>query len=231
MLERSASVEVRLFSDDFQLDPASPEALANGANRALIGGEVLQFTTAERLAAACWRLCGLLRGRGGTEAAASAGHKPDEPFVLLDDALMTLDPTQLGPAGKLTVAALGLADQEPVTAQLANSGLGRKPLSPVHPRVVATAEGGLTMRWTRRARGAWLWEDHLDAPLVEPTERYLVGLGDSKQPTLRWEVSQARLELGPDQLARLAPSHPGQPVWVRQVGLYSLSEPLLLTIL
>ena len=230
MLERSATVEVQLVSEDFVLMSASPASLANGANRALIGTEILQFATAEHLGAARWRLRGLLRGRGGTEAAAVRGHPAGAGFVLLDDTLIMLDPEQLGGAADISVAAIGLADQEPVVAQLANPGGSLKPLSPVHPRSTPSVSGGLSLKWTRRARGAWTW-DQLATPLIEPTESYLVGLGDIDQPAVRWEIAEPQLELPPDQLAGLSASHPCQPLWVRQVGRHGLSDPLLLTTL
>jgi len=228
MLERSAMIEVELVSEDFVLPAASIESLANGANRALIGGEFMQFASAEYLGSARWLLRGLLRGRGGTEAAALAGHPAGARFVLVDDTLVQLDSAQLGGAGALRVAAIGLADKEPVVAQLANAGLSLNPLPPVHPRANRLPDGGLALQWTRRARGAWTWENQLETPLVEPTESYLVGLGDADQPVLRWEVGQPRLDLGPALLASLPASHSGLPLWVRQVGLHGLSEPLLL---
>jgi len=231
LLERFASIEVELVSEDFVLVDASLASLASGANRALIGDEIVQFASAAYLGAARWRLTGLLRGRGGTEAAALAGHSLSADFVLLDDTLVALDPEQLGGAGAVGVAALSLADPEPVLAQLANPGLSLKPLSPVHPRATRSADGRLVLEWTRRARGAWTWEDQLSTPLIEPTESYLVGLGAVDQPTMRWEVGQPRLDLAPDQRASLAAAHAGQPLWVRQVGLHGLSDPLLLTIL
>jgi len=231
MLERSASVEVQLVSEDFVLMDAALASFANGANRALIGGEIVQFATAEYLGKARWRLRDLLRGRGGTEAAALKGHPAGASFVLLDDTLVALDPAQLGGAGDIRIAAIGLADQDPVVAQLANAGLSLKPLSPVHPRTIRLPSGGLAFEWTRRARGAWAWEGQLSTPLVEPTERYLVGLGSIDQPAARWEVEQARLELPADQLASLTAAHGRQPLWVRQVGLHGLSDALLLTTL
>jgi hypothetical protein len=231
VLERSASVEVQLVSEDFVLTSAPLASLANGANRALIGDEIVQFATAESLGDARWRLRGLLRGRGGTEAAALTGHAVEASFILLDDTLVTVDPAQLGAAREVTVAAIGLADQEPVFAQLANPGLSLRPLSPVHPRTTRNPGRGLIVEWTRRARGAWTWDDLLPTPLVEPTESYLVGLGNVDQPVARWEVSQPRLQIAHDQLASLSATHRGKPLWVRQVGLNGLSDALLLTTL
>jgi hypothetical protein len=224
-LDRAATIDVELVSDDFVLSSATPEMLANGANRALIGSEVLQFTEASALGGALWRLRGLLRGRGGTETAALAGCPAGTPFVLLDERLVPLDPAQL--ASATSVAAIGLADSEAVSAPIRNAGLGLRPLTPVHPRVRASGDGGLVLEWTRRARGAWTWPDAIDAPLNEQIEEYLVGLGNTANPTLRWQTLLPRLELS----AELVAAHPGAPLWVRQVGSSALSDPLLLTVI
>jgi hypothetical protein len=228
-VDRLATLDVELVAADLALAGATVETLADGANRALIGGEVLQFAEAVSLGSGQWRLRGLLRGRGGTETAAQAGQVAGAPFVLLDDRPIALDPAKLGSAA--SIAAIGLVDGEPVSAQIANPGLGLRPLVPVHPRKHATAEGGLLLEWTRRARGAWNWPDAIETPLNEQAEGYLVGLGDADDPDLRWELAAARLELSASLLAELAAGHAGKPLWVRQVGSFAVSEPLLLTLL
>jgi len=227
-LDRTASLEIELASVDFLLSGATPEALAGGANRALLGNEVVQFAEAVPLGGAGWLLRGLLRGRGGTEQAAQAGHASDTPFVLLDGTPLAVDPALLGPTNATTLVAIGLADDEPVTASILSPGSTLRPLTPVHPRVRLPAEGGLVLQWTRRARGVWNWPDWVEAPLNEPTEAYVVGLGDADQPVLRWELALPQLELSAVTLAMLVSEHPGQPLWVRQVGRVDLSAPLLL---
>src|SRR5690606_22265616 len=114
-----------LVSGDFALDGANPEAIAGGANKALVGREIVQFARAERLTGNRWRIAGLLRGRGGTEAAALAGAAAGSGFVLLDHRPHLLDPARLGPAAPATIAALGLADPDTVTADIVNPGITR----------------------------------------------------------------------------------------------------------
>ena len=231
LFDKHATLEVALVSADFQLTGANAETLAAGANRALIGNEVLQFAEAMPLGGSLWRLRGLLRGRGGTEEVAKAGHAVGTPFIMLDGQPLAIEPAKLGPAGATSLAAIGLADSEPVVAPIANSGLTLRPLTPVHPRVQAGAGGGLKLRWTRRARGAWTWPDGIETPLVEQAEAYLVGLGDTEQPIVRWELDRPELELTAALLGQLSSEHPGEPLWVRQVGSFATSAPLLLTTL
>lgn len=229
LLERAAWFEVDLASEDFALDDAQPEAIARGANMALVGSEVLQFAWAERIAGRRWRLSGLLRGRGGTEAAALSGSPDASAFVLLDESPSLLDPAKIGPDGAATIAALGLADSEPVTAELTNPGLTRRPLPPVHGTAEVAPDGTVLLSWCRRARGAWSWLDGVDAPLSEPGEAYIVGVGDPATPALVWNVSQASLDLSGATWSDIVLAHPASPVWVRQVGAVSQSDPLLLT--
>src|SRR5690606_8023244 len=159
-------------------------------------------------------------------AAALAGHPPGARFVLLDDRPIALDAASIG--GSASVVAIGLAESEPAIAPIDNPGLTLRPLAPVHPRRRGTSDGGLVFTWTRRARGAWSWPNGIETPLNEQTEGYLVGLGVPQAPDLAWETSQPRLELSASQWAVLAAEHAGKALWVRQLGSFDVSDPLLL---
>jgi hypothetical protein len=228
--EPDAAFEVDLVADDLGLSNATLEGLALGANRALVGGELLQFARARRLGGGRWRLQGLLRGRGGTEGAAAVVLAPGAPFVLLDGSSRALDPASLGAPEAQSVIAIGLADDDPAVAEVLNPGLAQRPLSPVHPRSLRTTEGGLMLHWTRRARGTWAWTSGVETPLSEP-ESYLVGLGEAASPLLHWQPDRCELELPPALLGQLVTQYAGQPLWVRQIGRFANSDPLLLTTL
>jgi len=227
LFDRDAVLEVDLVSPDFALDSTSLAAIAGGANMAVAGNEVLQFLNAEKIGVSRWRLSGLMRGRGGTEPAAMAGSGPGVPFVLLDDAPVALDPATLGEG--TTIAAIGLADPEPVYAPLLNSGLTRRPLAPVHGAASRHPDGSLTLTWCRRSRGSWLWQDGIDVALNEQSEAYLVGIGDSDAPDIRWQVSSPELQIDAPSWAEIVAAHAGKPLWVRQAGTAALSLPVLLT--
>lgn len=226
LIASDASMDVELVSEDFQLAHAALADLAGGANRALVGGEIIQFASATRLGGSRWRLSAILRGRGGTENLAQALHPVGTGFVLLDGKALQIDPTDIGQAD--AIAASGLADAQPVFATIGNAGRTLKPLTPVHPRIQFQSGGGLLLEWTRRARGAWEWLDFVDAPLNEPAETYLVGVGDVFAPAVLWEVTQASLQLDQTTVAALESDHPAKPLWVRQVGSHAASDPLLL---
>src|SRR5690606_39373197 len=172
-----------------------------------------------------WRLTGLLRGRGGTEAAARAGHAAGARLVLLDARPVRIDPARLGAATGL--AAIGLADPAPVVSAIGNAGITLRPLTPVHPWM-ELVDGGAALHWTRRSRGAWHWPDSVEPPLNEEAEAYLVGVGPTGQPLASWPASEPRLAFPAAEWAALTTSYAGQPLWVRQVGRHALSDPLLL---
>ena len=73
LFDRSHTVTIAMLSNDMALTDATVRQLAMGANRALLGTELVQFIRAVPLGNRQWRLEGLLRGRGGTEQAI-AGH-------------------------------------------------------------------------------------------------------------------------------------------------------------
>lgn len=228
ILLEQTTLDVQLAAPDLLLGSTTAQSLANGANRALVAGELLQFGAAESLGGGRWRLSGLLRGRGGTEGAAATGAPSGAPFVLLDGKATMLDPARLpSPA---TVAALGLADADPVIAPVINPSLGITPLSPVHGAFLALPGGGVTAQWCRRARGAWAWADQVDVPLVEQAELYRVGVGDPGAPALAWEVTTPQLGLTAPEWAAVVTAHSGAPLWVCQVGTHTASPPLSLGI-
>ena len=189
----------------------------------------MQFLRAEPLGESRWRLAGLLRGRGGTEPEAAKGHAAQTPVVLVDDSLVPLDPLLVPPLASSRIAAIGTGDADAVIAPLANPGLSRRPPCPVHPRVRIEADQASLYSWTRRARGQWRWDDSVEVPLVEEREAYLVGYGPTAMPYVAWERDTPWMRLTPADRAGLVAAHGPAALWVRQVGTFDHSPPLLLT--
>ena len=225
IFDRRSSLRVTLVDPGMQLVSATTAQMAEGANLALVGDEIVQFAAAAPLGAGQWRLDGFLRGRGGTDGAI-ADHGPGEVFVLLDGKASALDAALLGGAAGRKVAALGRGDAEPVLASVQMSGLTLRPPAPVHPRAALLHDGTLRLNWTRRARGDWVWQDGIDVPLVEQSESYVVAYGPLATPLATWTVPTPSLDLPPDTLSRLVALLPGAVLAVRQQGTYGLSAPL-----
>jgi hypothetical protein len=227
LLDRRSELIVSLVAEDLALASASLDQLAEGANLALVGDELIQFGRSERLEGASWRLSQLLRGRGGTEPAIG-GHQANEPFVLLDSRVSALEGSIISAEPASRIVAIGRGDILPKSSEIRAGGITLRPLSPVHPRVRTIGAQSLELSWVRRARGAWAWSDGVDAPLVEELERYVVTLEAATSPTLVWEVGEPRLSLPSADWAQYRISHASGLLMVRQVGTYGQSEPLLL---
>lgn len=229
LFDRFSRLTVQLAAPDFTLAEATQRQLAMGANRALLGAELIQFAHARALGSGQWELSGLWRGRGGTEAACFA-HSAGERFILLDGGGTALDPDLVGTAPDALIAAVGLADQAPVTASMALRGIGFAPPSPVHARWRLAADGGATLHWVRRARGGWQWDNAAETPLNEQRELYEVTFGPLASPLRRWEVAAPALVLTSTDLADLRALDPTAPIQVRQRGDRGTSPPLLATL-
>lgn len=230
-IETGTSLAVRFASGGTGLRSVTAEALADGANRLLVGEEVVQFARAEPVGDGEWQLSGLLRGRGGTEWAACRTHEPGTPIVLLDDSIAEVPITADLLALPTTIAALGLGDEHPVEAVLRCAGASTAPLAPVHPSARSLSSGGRAYRWVRRSRGSWLWPDGDDVPLAEDRELYQVGAGPLEAPLMQWKVDHPLLELDEAAFSALRSQASGQPLWVRQIGTSGLSRATLLEIL
>jgi len=228
--DRSSSLTVELVADDMVLANATSSQLAAGANKALIGSEIIQFARAEFLGNRRWNLAGLFRGRGGTEEAVDS-HLAGETFVLLDTSLVALDSASVGTAPGTEIIAIGLGDQEPVSSPIGLRGITLRPLFPVHPRMSVLSDGSLQLKWTRRARGAWLWPDGVDAPLREQSEQYLLTFGPIDLPVALWTLTEPQLTISASTQADLESALPGGEFQVRQQGSFALSDPLHIGIL
>ena len=225
--EPAAAMTVTFDCAEIVLANTGVAGLAQGENRMLVGAEVIQFACAEPLGDKVWRLSGLLRGRGGTEIEAQAGHAAGTQATLLDERLveLTADTLALATEG---FAAIGPGDEEPATAVLENPGNSLRPPCPVHPQFHTSAAGEMLLGWTRRARGQWRWLDEVELPLIEQAESYEVGLGPVDAPVWRRIVAIPQLTLGGAEVASLAAAHPASALWVRQLGTFARSQALLL---
>ena len=229
IFQPTASLDVALIASNMIFADTDLAGIANGANRLLVGGEIVQFLEAERLDEQTWRLRGLLRGRAGTEDEALSIHPSQTPVVLLDNGLVALSDPSLQPSPALRIAAIGRGDDEAVFAPLRHSGLSRRPLTPVHPRLCVQSDNSWQLSWTRRARGHWRWDYAQDVPLVEESESYLVGFGDTDDPFVVFATSAPTITMTQAERESLLQEHGAADLWVSQVGTYSRSKALLLT--
>lgn len=178
-LDRGTLVTVRLASG--AVFSRSIEEVLQGANLAAVGSaatgwEILQFTTAELVAAQTWQLSGLLRGQFGSAPEMRSLRPAGERFVLIDEALVQPS-LSLAQAGLEQSWRLGPAENDLARAQadvtLRSRMLGLRPLSPVRLRAVRSG-GDVLFSWIRRSRlGGDSWEAS-EVPLAEEREAYQV---------------------------------------------------------
>ena len=231
-LDRQSHVEIALVNADDALIAVSDDQLLAGANRAMLGEEMLQFGAAERIGPARYRLSRFVRGWHGTEWAC-AGHAVGEPFVLIEDtrlASVAIDPGD--PGTVLDIRAIGPGDPVPAGATRLIDGRAMLPPSPVHGRATTLPGGDLSLRWQRRSRLGWTWPDGGDAPLGEEQERYVLNALAGGAVLRTWEVTTNAALYGAEALAADRALAGDLPliVEVRQQGTWGRGRPLQLPI-
>lgn len=140
MAASTATVDVQLVDADHYLLGADAAAIAAGANRAMVGHEMIQFASVTPLGGGVYRLGDLVRGVRGTGWAAG-DHAAATAFCMVDAAAMVpvaVDEALVG--SELVATAYGLADITPLpSAHLTYVG---ESMSAVPPATVTAPSGG-----------------------------------------------------------------------------------------
>jgi len=184
--DRRAVLEVRLRGG--VLSSLSPEAALAGANAlALVGAdgavEIVTVSQVELIGPQRFRLSGLIRGIGGSEAAAGRLLPAGARIVVLDGAAvgLTADLADLGRVRRYRVgpARDDVGDATMVEFEATIAGEPLVPLPPVRPKARRTGDG-IALSWLRRTRidgDSW---DLVEVPLGEESERYELGILDGE---------------------------------------------------
>ena len=229
LIDRTNSFEVTLLNPAMALFDADMTQLLGGANRAMIGDEVIQFERAQPIGPGRYRLSDVWRGRRGTEGAI-APHPVGSRFVLLDLDTATLLSAEQAVAGVQLIAA-GIGDTDPYPqAACSTARAAAAPLSPVRLSAALLPSGDTEVRWVRRSREGWAWRDGVDAPLAEERERYRVTriVGSS---TVVEEVGEPRhVYAAAARGADIAGGATSVVFAIVQVGASGVSDPASLSI-
>lgn len=225
-------LRVRLDHEEMSLQSVDDAQLLAGANRAMLGAELVQFGSAVLDGSdgegRVWMLSKLLRARGGTGA--EAGHSAGAAFLLLGDAALMALPDSLA-----LMAAHGGAFVE--WAERNETAMTRvavpadmaavRPLSPVHGRAELDQHGDLRLRWVRRSRSHMGWRDDVDVPLGESVERWRITLNPPLAGVGPWEASVPQITLDAADLAQISS---GARIEISQVGDFAVSMPLQISV-
>ena len=226
LFDLSSNVVVQLVNPAMTLESVGDAALLGGANRAMVGGELLQFGVADEIEPGRWRLTRLLRGRAGTESEMT--HSVGAPFVLLDDPALVILPETLAGLTESGAATFEWAPRGGTTLteiEVPATGRALQPLGPVHGQVRSDGAGGVTIQWVRRSRVDTGWRDHVDQSIGEASEAWRIALAPPVPGIGPWTSVSPTLPIGAADLAILPP---GCMIEIRQVGDFALSPPLSL---
>ena len=227
LLDQINSVEVELIDESQWLTSCDDESLADGANAALLGDELIQFGEAIPLGAGTFRLARLLRGRLGTEWAMGT-HTTGDPFVLIEpDAFQTIHAAATARGAEIRVTERTLAGGSGATAARIVTASALRPISPIGLHAEFNPAGDLIVSWTRRSRSGWAWLDEIDAPIGETKEEYSVTI-EGVSGTLVRDCGSTTLTI---PAAELSAAGPGPAtIDVRQVGDWAASPPTAVSI-
>lgn len=213
-MDNAARFRVRI--EQGQLASVTDLALLSGANAIAIespggGWEVAQFEAATLVAPQTYELSRLLRGQAGTEHAMSDVKPAGVRVVLLDRAVrpvpLAADEIGLAYSWRYGPASRDIGDATYATTTHMFSGVGHRPLSPVHIRGVRSA-GDLAISWIRRTRAGGDGWSTLEVPLAEDSERYEVDILDgatvkrtlaSGTPTVLYSAADQAIDFGSPQ--------------------------------
>ena len=230
LFDAASVLEVQLRSEAMWLESRSDAALATGANLATVGDELVQFGVAVPLGGRRFRLSRLLRGRRGTEWAATA-HVAGEPFVLIDAATLAIAEPPLSAMGaEVMVRPYGIGDGVEAPAIVRGfAGESLRPPAPVHLNGEVQPDGTIALSWVRRSRSGWTWMSGSDTPLGEEREAYRLTLasagGRRVVETIEPSYAYSLAEQTADGLV------PPLTVRVAQLGTVAASHEAVLTLL
>lgn len=147
----------------------------NGANAALVGGEVIQYQNAVLNANGTYTLSKLLRGRRGTEWECDQ-HTVGETFVALNgtDLQRNIVGTGIiGAAREYKAVTIGLSQDQVQGQTITLEAFDLRPYAPCQLVVTKDGSNNFSISWVRRTRigGAWL-DGTGTVPLSEASEVY-----------------------------------------------------------
>jgi hypothetical protein len=174
--DRVNKVTVELCSGS--LESVTVDECLAGANRTLIGDEIIGFQTATLTGTNTYELSNLIRGLGDTRDAIDS-HEAKEGFLLLEASKLkfrTINNNQIGVEKSFKILSPGQSfDSVTAIAQTPNA-YNLRPFAPCFIRGSRDGSGNLTIEWCRRTRSIVKLLTELPIPLSEETEAYEIDI-------------------------------------------------------
>ena len=160
LLDRGNIFEVELLNDSMWLESRTDAALVGGANRAMLGEELIQFGNSRADGPAHLPAFPIVAGAAG-EPMGDGGHVVGERFVLIEAAaLAPLELSNAAIGSVVKVMAEGVGDGGvAVDAETLFMGPALRPPPPVRLFADRLGDGTVRVGWTRRSRAGWAWLD------------------------------------------------------------------------
>jgi hypothetical protein len=177
------------FNKSYAPATATEDQVLDGANRLLVGSEVLQFKTAAVADADTndYLLTSLLRGRRGTETVVSGLAQTDRVFVIDQNTFHfhALDPSDIGNAlqFKAVTPGMDLSSVDAVTHTV--QALNVSPFAPANVSGTRDGSNNLTITWDRRTRAPVRLLGPQGRPYFEDTDNYEVDIYDGTPAVVR----------------------------------------------
>ena len=194
-----------------ELASSDRAGLMQGANKALLGKEIIQFRSAVLTAPGVYKLSGFLRGRRGTDRFIGE-HVDGETFILLSTVTPVLDPVSYrGQALQYKAVTFGSNLSAAPTYTFTDTGSTLQPYSPVHLAGGINHSNDIIINWTRRTRIGGQWVNFSDVPLSEASEEYVLQVWDATytvcarvvtgltSPTFTYTAAMQTTDFGADQ--------------------------------
>jgi hypothetical protein len=171
---------------------ATDMEVLNGANRAMVGDELVGFVEVTALGPDQYRLSRLLRGQRGTDPYWGT-HAIGERFVLVElggaAIRVEVGSDLIGKAIKLKGVTFGTDLASAPVVDLTITGDELRPYSGADLRGARDLSSNLTVTWHRRTRYGGAWADLMDVPLGETSEQYEADIYDTGFTTLKRTIT------------------------------------------
>lgn len=202
--------------------------MMNGQNAALVGQEIIQFTSVTDNADGSVTLSGLLRGLRGTDWAVGM-HGANEVLLMLQAGQIggaALALTEINQTERWKILQPGATLASQPTKAFAYLGYDLMPYSPMHVLGSYDGSNNIQLTWVRQTRigGTTITDGTDTVPLGETTEAYSVDIMDAANATVKRTINGLTSPAATYTASQIAADFGSPPttVWVKVFQISSV---------